>query len=253
MRYKLIVEYDGTDFHGWQLQPEARTVQGVLEQAVAQLFGEAVRVAAAGRTDAGVHAAGQVVAFTVANPRPPETVLRALNALTPFDVSIRAVETVDDDFDPRRAACGRVYRYRIWNASWRSPFWRRYAWHIARPLAVERMAAAATVLIGEHDFTSFRAADCDAAHPMRVIYRSEITAVDRQVIYTVEANAFLRSMVRNLIGTLVEVGFGERDAGAIVELLAARDRTLAGDTAPACGLCLERVKYPSEIPVVTDR
>jgi tRNA pseudouridine38-40 synthase len=213
---------------------------------VAQLFGEPVRVAAAGRTDAGVHAAGQIVAFTTASERPAEVVLRALNALTPFDVSIRSAETVGDDFDPRRAARSRIYRYRIWNAAWRSPFWRRYAWHIARPLDVERMTAAAQMLVGEHDFTSFRAADCDAKHPVRTIHGSEIAAIDQQIIYTVEANAFLRSMVRNIIGTLVEVGLGERDAGAIGELLAARNRTLAGDTAPACGLCLERVKYPGD-------
>jgi tRNA pseudouridine38-40 synthase len=244
MRYKLVVEYDGTDFHGWQLQPDARTVQGVLEEAVAQLFGEAVRVNAAGRTDAGVHAAGQVVAFTTASARPVEIVSRALNALTPYDVTIRSVETVGDGFDPRRAASSRVYRYRIWNAAWRSPFWRRYAWHVARPLDSGRMAAAARALVGEHDFTSFRAADCDARHPVRVIHRSEVEAKDRLLVYTVEANAFLRSMVRNIVGTLVEVGLGEREVAAIGELLAARDRSLAGETAPPCGLCLERVNYP---------
>jgi len=243
MRYKLIVEYDGTDYHGWQVQPQARTIQGVLEEAAAQLFGEAVRMAAAGRTDAGVHATGQVVAFSTQNRRPADTVLRALNALTPFDISIRSAEVVDDAFDPRRAARSRVYRYCIWNARWRSPFWLRYAWHVSHPLDVGGMAAAARLLLGEHDFSSFRAADCDAAHPVRRIVHSDVEAVEERVVYTVEANAFLRSMVRNIVGTLVEVGSGERDVDGVAEVLSARDRTLAGDTAPACGLCLERVTY----------
>ncbi len=243
MRYKLIVEYDGTDYSGWQVQPNGRTVQGVLEDAAAQLFGAPVRMAAAGRTDAGVHASGQVVAFSVDNPRPIDTVLRALNALTPFDLSIRSAEVVDDEFDPRRAARSRVYRYRIWNARWRSPFWRRYAWHISQPLHADGMRTAAQLLLGEHDFSSFRAADCDAKHPVRRVVRSDIEVVDEQVIYTVEANAFLRSMVRNIVGTLVEVGTGERGLDGFAAVLAARNRTLAGDTAPSCGLCLERVSY----------
>lgn len=243
MRYKLTVEYDGTDYHGWQVQPGTRTVQSVLEEATAKLFGEPIRVAAAGRTDAGVHAASQVVAFTTSQPRPVDTVLRALNALTPPDLSVRAAEVVEDSFDPRRAARSRVYRYRIWNARWPSPLWRRYAWHVARPLDAGRMAAAAQALLGEHDFSSFRAADCDALHPVRRIVRSQIETVEQQVIYTVEANAFLRSMVRNIVGTLVEIGSGRRDPAGMTALLAARDRTLAGRTAPACGLCLEQVKY----------
>jgi tRNA pseudouridine38-40 synthase len=243
MRYKLIVEYDGTDYNGWQIQPQGRTIQGVLEEAAVQLFGAPVRMAAAGRTDAGVHAAGQVVAFSAENARPVDTVLRALNALTPFDISIRSAEVVGDDFDPRRNARSRVYRYRIWNARWRSPFWRRYAWHVARPLDLRAMAAAARLLLGEHDFSSFRAADCDAAHPVRRVLHSDIEVVEQQVIYAVEANAFLRSMVRNIVGTLVEVGMGERDLDDLAQLLAARDRTRAGDTAPACGLCLVQVTY----------
>jgi tRNA pseudouridine38-40 synthase len=243
MRYKLTVEYDGTDYHGWQVQPQGRTIQGVLEAAAEELFGVPVRMAAAGRTDAGVHAAGQVVAFSVDNPRPAEIVLRALNALTPVDLSIRSAEVVGDDFDPRRWARSRVYCYRIWNARFRSPFWRRYAWHVSHPLDADAMAAAARLLLGEHDYTSFRAADCDAVHPVRRVLRSDVEVIAQQVIYSIEANAFLRSMVRNIVGTLVEVGMGERTVEAVATLLAARDRTLAGETAPACGLCLERVTY----------
>jgi len=243
MRFKLIVEYDGTDYHGWQIQPDGPTIQGVLEDALRQMLGEAVRVAAAGRTDAGVHASGQVASFSLQREVAADTLLRALNALTPRDVSIRELDVVADDFDPRRAARSRVYGYRIWNTRWPSPFWRRYAWHVPRPLDVGRMRAAAASLIGEHDFTSFQAAGCDADNPVRRVLRSEVDGAAELLTYTIEATAFLRHMVRNIIGTLVEVGSGERAVDDIPRLLAARDRTLAGPTVPACGLCLQRVTY----------
>src|SRR3990172_1249902 len=139
MRFKLTVEYDGTDYHGWQVQPDGPTIQGTLEDAIRRMLGESTRVAAAGRTDAGVHASGQVVSFSVQREAAPEVLLRGLNALTPRDISIRAADVVADDFDPRRAARSRVYTYRIWNARWPSPFWSRYAWHVPRPLDRERI------------------------------------------------------------------------------------------------------------------
>lgn len=243
MRFKLIIEYDGTAYRGWQIQPDGPTIQGALEDAVRQMVGESVRVAAAGRTDAGVHAAGQVVSFSVQRDVPADTLLRGLNALTPRDITLREAEVVPDDFDPRRAARSRVYVYRIWNARWPSPFWRRYAWHVARPLNIEGMRAAAADLIGEHDFTSFQAAGCDAENPVRRVLRSEIESTAPLLTYTIEATAFLRHMVRNIIGTLVEVGAGQRAAADVARLLAARDRTLAGPTVPPCGLCLKQVKY----------
>jgi tRNA pseudouridine38-40 synthase len=243
MRFKLIVAYDGSDFHGWQIQPNGRTVQQALEEAVTRFTGETVRVAAAGRTDAGVHAAGQVVSFTLRAPRAPDVVQRALNALTPRDISITAVETVADGFDPRRAARSRTYVYRIWNARWPSPFWRRYAWHVGRPLDADAMRTAAAALLGEHDFSAFQAADCDADNPVRRVLRSELERREPLLTYTIEATAFLRHMVRTVIGTLVEIGSGERPATDVPRLLAARDRTQAGVTAPACGLCLARVSY----------
>lgn len=242
MQYRFILEYDGTDYHGWQIQPGARTVQATLERALAQLIGEPVRVAAAGRTDAGVHASGQVASFRTESQLPPETIARALNALTPDDLSIRDVLIVDDSFDVRRSARRRTYVYRIWTRRVASPFWRRYAWHLTRPLDVAAMSAAAAALLGEHDFTSFRAAGCDAAHPVRRVMRSEVTVAGDLISYTIEANAFLRHMVRNIVGTLVEVGSGRRDAD-IASLLLLRDRTAAGKTAPAQGLCLTRVDY----------
>lgn len=242
MRFKLTVEYDGTDYHGWQIQPDAPTIQGVLEDAIRRMLGESVRVAAAGRTDAGVHAAGQVVSFTLQRAVPADTLSRGLNALTPRDISIRDAVVVPDDFDPRRAARSRVYLYRIWNARWPSPFWRRYAWHVVQPLEIDRMRAAAACLVGEHDFSSFRGAGCDAEHAVRRVLRSEIKRRGALISYTIEATAFLRHMVRNIAGTLVEVGDGSR-APDVAALLVARDRTAAGPTAPACGLCLLRVNY----------
>lgn len=242
MHYRLVVEYDGTALHGWQIQPGARTVQGELEDAVARVFGAPCRVTAAGRTDAGVHAAGQVVSFHAERALPPEVVCRALNAHTARDLSVCAVDVVDDAFDPRRHARSRRYVYRIWNRRVPSPFWRHYAWHIKPPLDLERMAHAAALLVGEHDFSSFRAAGCDAKHPVRRVLRSAVDADGALVRYEIEATAFLRHMVRNIIGTLVEVGLARRDAD-LRPLLAARDRGQAAATAPATGLCLVEVRY----------
>jgi tRNA pseudouridine38-40 synthase len=243
MQYRFILEYDGTAYHGWQVQPGARTVQAVVEQAVAQLIGESVRVAAAGRTDAGVHASGQVASFRTERTLSPDTIGRALNALTPADVSIREVALVDDGFDVRRSARSRTYVYRIWTRRVRSPLWRLYAWHVIQSIDVAAMTSAAASLVGEHDFTSFRAAGCDAAQPVRRVLRSEVVVSDDLITYTIEANAFLRHMVRNIVGTLVEVGTSRRRPDDIAALLRRRDRSAAGKTAPAHGLCLTRVTY----------
>jgi tRNA pseudouridine38-40 synthase len=243
MHFRLIVEYDGTEFHGWQVQPGKRTVQGTIEHALQRLLGHPMRVAAAGRTDAGVHASGQVICFHTERDFDATTIARALNALTPRDISVVSADVVSDDFDPRRAARRRRYLYRVWNRKVPSPFWSRFAWHVAYPLAVEPMAAAAAVLVGEHDFTSFRAAGCDARHPVRRVLRSEVSAQGDLICYQIEATAFLRHMVRNIVGTLVEIGSGRRSPGEMETLLAARDRALAGATAPAHGLCLVAVEY----------
>jgi tRNA pseudouridine38-40 synthase len=242
MQYRLIVEYDGTDFHGWQLQPDRRTVQGTLEEALQRLLGQPTRVAAAGRTDAGVHACAQVVCFQSERDLPLLTLRRALNALTPEDLTVCAADVVSDDFDPRRAARSRRYVYRIWNRAAPSPFWRRYAWHIPRALDGEAMQAAAAVLVGEHDFSSFRATGCDARHPVRRVLHSGLEHRGALLHYEIEATAFLRHMVRNIVGTLVEVGQGKRSPD-FAALLAARDRTLAAATAPAHGLCLVEIRY----------
>ena len=243
MQFRLLIEYDGTDYQGWQIQPDGCTIQATVEHGLMRLLGHPARAVAAGRTDAGVHAAGQVVCFHTSRQLSADTVQRALNALTPADVAVRAVDVVPEGFDPRRAAKSRLYTYRIWNRPTGSPFWRRYAWHIARPLADEAMGSAAAVLVGEHDFTSFRAAGCDAAEPIRCVYRSHVERRADLMCYEIEATGFLRHMVRNIVGTLVEVGQRTRRGEDIEALLRARDRTLAGITAPAHGLCLMEIKY----------
>ena len=243
MKFRLLLEYDGTDYCGWQVQPNGRSVQATLESALHTVLGHPARVSSAGRTDAGVHAAGQVACFSTPRDVNIDRLLRALNALTPRDLSVTRLDVVSDDFDPRRDAGSRTYRYRIWNRRVPSPFWRPYAWHIARPLDDTAMADAAKLLVGEHDFSAFRAAGCDADHPVRRVLRSEVHRSGDLVRYEIEATAFLRHMVRNIVGTLVDVGNGVRAAADITTLLERRDRTAAGMTAPAHGLCLLQVSY----------
>ncbi|TMA45469.1 MAG: tRNA pseudouridine(38-40) synthase TruA [Deltaproteobacteria bacterium] len=245
MQLRLTVEYEGTAYRGWQLQPDGPTVQAVLEQALSTALRERVRVRGAGRTDAGVHACGQIAAVRVREvPADLERLQKSLNALTPDDVAVRDITVVDDAFDPRRHARSRVYEYRIWNVAAPSPFWRRHAWHVPSQLDVAAMDEAARVLEGEHDFASFRAADAEPVRStVRRVLESSLRVDGRLLVYRVEATAFLKHMVRNVVGTLVEVGRGERVAGTFRELLAVRDRTRAGATAPAHGLVLVNVRY----------
>lgn len=243
MNIKLTVEYDGTDYCGWQIQPTGKTVQGVLEKAISTLLGRATRITGSGRTDAGVHALGQVANFISDKELRPYRVQRALNALTPEDVTIKTVEIMPDSFDARRQGRSRIYEYRILNRSSPSPFHLRYAWHVHEPLETAAMRQAITCLNGEHDFSSFRGAGCDAAHPVRTIYASSINRSGDLIVFTIEATAFLRHMVRNLVGTLVEVGRQQRSPQSFAALLDARDRTQAGMKAPAQGLFLMEVKY----------
>jgi tRNA pseudouridine38-40 synthase len=245
VQLRLTVEYEGTAYRGWQLQPGGPTVQSVLEAALATALREPVRVRGAGRTDAGVHAAGQVCAVRVTRvPEDLGKLRKSLNALTPDDVSVREVAAVDDAFDPRRDARSRVYEYRLWTAPAPSPFWRRWAWHHPQPLDRAAMAAAAAALVGEHDFAAFRAAD---AEPVRTTVRraleSGLVEEGALLVYRIEATAFLKHMVRNVVGTLAEIGRGERPSDDVPRLLAGRDRRRAGATAPAHGLTLVAVRY----------
>lgn len=243
MNIKLTVEYDGTHYHGWQFQPKGETIQSVLERAASTFLGKPTRVTGSGRTDAGVHALGQVVNFFSDKDFDPYRIQRALNALTPDDITIKEVEIVADCFDARRDGRGRVYEYRILNRSTPSPFYRNRAWHLHDQLDLQAMRGAIRCLEGEHDFSSFRAAGCDAAHPVRTVYRVSLDQRDELLVFTIEATAFLRHMVRNILGTLIEVGRGQRTPKSFAELLEARDRTKAGATAPPCGLFLVEVKY----------
>jgi tRNA pseudouridine38-40 synthase len=240
---KLTVEYDGTRYHGWQIQANGETIQAVLERAVSTFLGKSTRITGSGRTDAGVHALGQVANFFADQDLDLYKIRRGLNALTPEDISITEVEIVADSFDARRDGRSRVYEYHILNRPMPSPFYLNRAWHVHEPLALEAMRQAVHCLQGEHDFSSFRAAGCDALHPVRKVYRTLLEERGELLVYTIEATAFLRHMVRNIVGTVVEVGRGVRSAGSFAELLEARDRTQAGPTAPAHGLYLVEVKY----------
>ena len=243
MNIKLTVEYDGTNYHGWQIQANCDSIQAVLERAISTFLRTPTRVIGAGRTDAGVHALGQVVSFVTEKEFQPQRIRRALNALTPPDITIKEVGIVPESFDPRRDARSRVYEYHILNRSTPSPFHLNHAWHLHAPLNIGAMRAAISCLLGEHDFTSFRAADCDAAQPIRTVYRTTLERRGELLVYTIEARAFLRHMVRNIMGTLVQVGSGARSVDWFRELLPVRDRTKAGETAPAHGLFLMEVKY----------
>ncbi len=243
MNIKLTIEYDGTHFAGWQSQPNGRAVQDVLERGLEKLLGGKVRLNASGRTDAGVHALGQVANFRADDKVDLWRLHRGLNGVTPDSIVIRQVEAVPDAFDARRDARRRWYQYRIWNRRWPSAVLRRHSWHVHDPLDLAAMEQAIRDLEGERDFASFQAAGCDAAHSVRTIFRNALTQERELLIYDVEANAFLRHMVRNIVGTLVEVGRGERAPDSFVELLAAKNRTEAGPTAPPHGLFLMEVKY----------
>jgi tRNA pseudouridine38-40 synthase len=241
---KLILEYDGTDFVGWQVQPNGRSVQAVVEEALRKLLDTRVNVAAAGRTDSGVHAEGQVASFVTDRHLPLKAYVQGLNSELPDDVSVVSAEEVPVEFDPRRWALGKRYRYRISNRPARSALWRRTHWQVFQPLDFPAMVEAAAHLIGKHDFSAFRASDCEATNPVREVRNVMVHLGERGAIeIEVEGTAFLKHMVRNFAGALVEVGRRKRPAGWIAEVLASKDRTLAGPTAPAHGLTLVEVLY----------
>ena len=240
---KLIVEYDGTEFSGWQRQANAPTVQQVIEEALASMCHAPVILRGAGRTDAGVHARGQVASFFTDTRIPVDGFLRGLNSVLPRSIGIRSAEEVDHAFDARRSARGKHYRYQVWNLAERAPLVDRYAWHVITRLDLAAMQEASTHLLGEHDFSAFRAADCDRKNPVRVLQRCEVARTGDLVSFDVEGTAFLKHMVRVIVGTLCEVGHARRSPASMAELLAGRDRTRAGRTAPPRGLTLERVFY----------
>jgi tRNA pseudouridine38-40 synthase len=255
---RLVVEYDGTGLCGWQRQANGPTVQGHLEAALGKLLAHEVTVVGASRTDAGVHARGQVASFRTERAIPLHGIRRGLNALLPDAIAVADASEAAEDFHPRFSATGKHYRYLLYTRADRSPRWRDRAWHHPRPLELAAMRQAATALIGEHDFAAFRAAGCTARRTVRRIDQIEIAEPpgeipdDRPgeaparpsiVAIDVRGNAFLRNMVRIVVGTLVEVGQGRRPIGQVAEILASKDRTRAGITAPAHGLELVSVRY----------
>ena len=243
---RLVVEYDGTHLCGWQRQATGPTVQGHLEDALARLLQHPVRVTGASRTDAGVHARGQVACFQTERPIPVHGVRRGLNSMLPPEIAVADAAEVPADFHPRFSATGKHYRYLVWTRAERSPRWRDRAWHHPGALALDAMRQAAAHLLGEHDFGAFRAAGCTARHAVRrldAIDLGERPDDPGLVVVDVRGNAFLRNMVRILVGTLVEVGAGRRPAGQVAEILGSRDRTRAGITAPPGGLELIAVSY----------
>lgn len=242
-RWRAVVEYDGTDFSGWQRQDGQRTVQLVIEDAIRQVVGESVFVRAAGRTDAGVHADGQVVSFDLVQPMPAHGLLRGVNSILPPDVALVEVTEAAPDFDARFSARGKVYRYTVWNHFVRSPRRARTAWHVRQVLDMDAMRTAAALLVGEHDFRAFRASDCDRRTTRRLVRGLEVDRQGAIVTFDVEATAFLKNMVRILVGTLVDVGRGRLDPGTVTRMLETGDRTIGGMTAPAPGLTLLRVLY----------
>lgn len=244
MRYALGVEYAGTAYAGWQAQHHARGVQAEVERALSRIADAQVSVVCAGRTDAGVHAFGQVVHVDVPNPRPEQAWTLGTNTHLPDDVAVRWARAVDDDFHARYSATARRYRYVVHNTRARSAVWADRAawWHY--PLDAESMHAASQTLVGEHDFSSFRAAECQSRTPWRRIDAIRVWREAAFVVLEVQANAFVHHMVRNIAGTLLMVGQGRFAPDDVARILAARDRRVAGVTAPASGLYFMQAIYP---------
>ena len=246
---KLTLAYDGSDFSGWQVQPDASTIQGTLASAVGRLTGENVLPQGSGRTDAGVHALAQVATFSTNSPIPVENFPKALNDILPASIRILEVCEVPADFHARKSAKAKTYRYRICRSAICSPFLARYVWHFPYPLNEGAMSEAADAVTGEHDFTSFAAVDPERgqesgdASNVRTIFSSRFERQDDEFVYTVRGSGFLHPMVRNLVGTFILVGKGTLQPQDVACILAARDRSAAGATAPASGLVLVSVEY----------
>ncbi len=240
---KLILEYDGTSYHGWQKQPGLSTVQTTLEDSLFPLFRERIETTVAGRTDAGVHAKGQVVNFLTYSSISSTSIQPALNNYLPKDIRIKEVHQVDMDFHAQKSALRRVYRYLIYNNSFPSPFYRNFVWWIPFNLEIDLMREAGKFLGGEHDFSSFQSQGSLASSTLREIKKLSIFKKGKFVLVYIEANSFLYKMARNIVGTLVEIGRGKTRPGKMKKILEARDRRMAGPTAPPQGLCLVRVEY----------
>ncbi len=241
---KLVIEYDGTHYHGWQVQPNALTIQEVMEEKIGIMIQEPVRLIASGRTDTGVHALGQVASFKTSSSIPVNGLRQGLNRLLPKDIVIQSAQEVDENFHPQFGAKRKTYRYVILNREQRSAIYRNYCWHLPRPLDFAALQDASRLLIGKQDFSSFQAADPEPIGPMREVFKAEWSVEKGKFFcFTIEADGFLKHMVRNIVGTLVEVGQGRISREEFSKILWARDRRKAGMAAPPQGLFLLEVKY----------
>lgn len=241
--FKLIIEYDGTNYHGWQIQPNGVTIQEKIEKALTKITSQQIRIYSSGRTDAGVHAKGQCAHFACETRLTPGVMQKALNAVLPGDIVIKACENTDADFHARFSAKSKRYRYTIWNEPVPLALGRQYAWHVRKPLDTNAMRAACARLKGEHDFKGFEASGMLHRSTVRTILHAGIEKNSGFVHFDIEANGFLRYMVRSILGTLVEIGLAKRPVSDVDAILASGDRILAGTTAPPHGLTLLYVLY----------
>ncbi len=242
-RIKLKIHYDGTDYSGWQLQPDTRTVQETIQQAIEKLTSQSVKVVGSSRTDAGVHALGQMAHFDIDSPVPTANYVKALNNILPADIAVEIAEDVGGDFDAISDTKSKLYRYSIYTAPVRSVMDIRYCWHRPGKLDADAMTAAARLLIGKHDFKSLAGAADDRENSIRTITHCSVVADEDRIFIDVAADGFLYNMVRNIVGTLVEVGRGRWVPEKITEILKAKDRAAAGPIAPASGLGLMKIEY----------
>jgi tRNA pseudouridine38-40 synthase len=241
---KLLIEYDGTNYQGWQVQPKGPTIQGILEEKLGLLTGKPVQLFGSGRTDSGVHALGQVAHFKTQSQMDIRTIQRALNSLLPPDIVIQKAEEVEEGFHARKHSKSKIYEYRILNRDLRSAFYRGYVWYRPQKLNLAEMKKATQSLIGEHDFSAFRTVGSSTRTTVRRVIRAEWKrGRDGLLCFEIEANGFLKQMVRSIIGTLVEIGKGRMKAMEFQRILESKDRRKAGPTAPAHGLFLKEVKY----------
>jgi tRNA pseudouridine38-40 synthase len=246
---KLTIEYEGTAYLGWQRQPQGMTIQQALEESLERITGQAPQVIGASRTDTGVHARGQVANFKTDSAMPVERIQSALNALLPMDIAILAAEEVPEGFNARFSARSKLYHYTIWNQRVRPVLDRRFCWHVRWPVALEPLRAASQFLIGEHDFAAFQSANAQSETTVRAVERADWELNLPRLTFAIEANGFLYNMVRALVGTLLEVGRGKITPAEFHRVLESGERTQAGRTAPASGLCLMRVRYDAPAPI----
>lgn len=244
---KMVISYDGTDYHGFQRQKNAVTIQEVIENALCQLSNQDIKITGAARTDAGVHAIGQVVNFFANFSIPAERIPFALQTMLPQDIVVSSAVDVSHDFHARYSAKGKTYEYKIYQAYTASPFMRNFAWRIKETLNLQAMQQAAQYLIGTHDFSSFRASGSTPTNPVRTIYYAGCRKKENELIITLTGDGFLYHMVRNIVGTLVDVGLNKISFQQFIYILESKDRKMAGKTAPANGLYLKEVHYDDSI------